>query len=451
MTSVMAEKGAHGTRGDGVSAAGRSLTGLLTYRRQYSTTRTVLTVMAVLLAVTMLAAVVWAVVVDPYAFVIVLVAALLAAVGRYVATTHGASILLASTFAAGAVVVWISVASDLGVWPVLAAAAGLGLTGTHLCARTRHLPVTPAAVVCHWLMVAALFAVPWVGVAAVWAAVAIIVVVTAIQLDLPGYVRFVSAARRSRIPVLRTRMRRRTVGLRAPAMMSEDNIAHGLEAEQATAEVLDTLGPQYVVLHSRCVPGSNADIDHLIVGPHGVAVVDSKYRTGSLELRDRAVSCDSEQVRVRAEHVRCEAPDQCEDVPDESLSSAEISSRHHNYDILAADFYQCETWPEWYLNGRPANASLMSAVAWETWMVEQALVVPSGNSLPVAVAVYGARMSDEQAVVVAFADNGAQPRAVSTVHYSAIADWVRGLPAIIGDGQMVADLAVVVDYLFPRK
>jgi hypothetical protein len=39
-----------------------------------------------------------------------------------------------------------------------------------------------------------------------------------------------------------------------------------------------------VVLHDLAVPGSRANIDHLVVGPGGVFVIDSKHYRGRLQL-----------------------------------------------------------------------------------------------------------------------------------------------------------------------
>lgn len=61
----------------------------------------------------------------------------------------------------------------------------------------------------------------------------------------------------------------------------------GAEGERRVAEVLtDVKGIE--VLHDRRVPGSRANIDHLVVGPAGVFVIDAKkYKEGSaVEARD---------------------------------------------------------------------------------------------------------------------------------------------------------------------
>lgn len=62
----------------------------------------------------------------------------------------------------------------------------------------------------------------------------------------------------------------------------------GAEGEERVAEVLcDLVGIE--ALHDRLVPGSRANIDHVAVGPAGVAVVDAKkYKAGSaVEIKDR--------------------------------------------------------------------------------------------------------------------------------------------------------------------
>jgi len=59
----------------------------------------------------------------------------------------------------------------------------------------------------------------------------------------------------------------------------------GAEGEQRVAEVMAT-ATGVEVLHDRRVPGSKANIDHIVVGPKGVFVVDAKKYTGEIEVRD---------------------------------------------------------------------------------------------------------------------------------------------------------------------
>jgi hypothetical protein len=57
----------------------------------------------------------------------------------------------------------------------------------------------------------------------------------------------------------------------------------GAHGERHTAHLLDRLTRDgFVVFHDLAVPGSPANVDHLVVGPSGVFVVDSKQWTGSV-------------------------------------------------------------------------------------------------------------------------------------------------------------------------
>jgi hypothetical protein len=65
-----------------------------------------------------------------------------------------------------------------------------------------------------------------------------------------------------------------------------DRWARGAAGEVATAEVLGQLSPhRWVVLHDLALPGSRANVDHLVIGPTGVWVVDSKAYRARLEVR----------------------------------------------------------------------------------------------------------------------------------------------------------------------
>jgi hypothetical protein len=57
----------------------------------------------------------------------------------------------------------------------------------------------------------------------------------------------------------------------------------GAEGERRTARLLERLtGDGFVVFHDLAVPGSPANVDHLVIGPTGVFVIDSKQWTGSV-------------------------------------------------------------------------------------------------------------------------------------------------------------------------
>jgi hypothetical protein len=68
---------------------------------------------------------------------------------------------------------------------------------------------------------------------------------------------------------------------------SPDAVAwrRGAAGERRTARLLDPLERHgWAILHDLAVPGSRANIDHLVIGPGGVFVVDSKQYRGRLRL-----------------------------------------------------------------------------------------------------------------------------------------------------------------------
>ncbi len=57
----------------------------------------------------------------------------------------------------------------------------------------------------------------------------------------------------------------------------------GAKGERHTARLLDRLVRDgFVVFHDLAVPGSHANVDHLVIGPTGLFVIDSKQWTGSV-------------------------------------------------------------------------------------------------------------------------------------------------------------------------
>jgi Nuclease-related domain len=57
----------------------------------------------------------------------------------------------------------------------------------------------------------------------------------------------------------------------------------GAEGERHTGRLLDRLTRDgYVVFHDLAVPGSLANVDHLVIGPTGVFIIDTKQWTGSV-------------------------------------------------------------------------------------------------------------------------------------------------------------------------
>lgn len=62
----------------------------------------------------------------------------------------------------------------------------------------------------------------------------------------------------------------------------------GAAGERRVGAALDAIGREDVVaLHDRRIPGKLANIDHVVVGPSGVFVVDTKNYDGALTVRDR--------------------------------------------------------------------------------------------------------------------------------------------------------------------
>jgi hypothetical protein len=60
--------------------------------------------------------------------------------------------------------------------------------------------------------------------------------------------------------------------------------AKGAVGEQKLAQALAGL-PDVIALHDRKVPGTLGNIDHLVVGPAGLFVVDAKHYKGSIRIR----------------------------------------------------------------------------------------------------------------------------------------------------------------------
>jgi len=60
-----------------------------------------------------------------------------------------------------------------------------------------------------------------------------------------------------------------------------------------------------VVLHDRRVPGSRANIDHLVVCPSGVFVVDAKLYTGEVHVKDVGGLFSGRDLRLFVGHRDC--------------------------------------------------------------------------------------------------------------------------------------------------
>src|SRR3954452_1644252 len=66
----------------------------------------------------------------------------------------------------------------------------------------------------------------------------------------------------------------------------------GVVGEERVASLLAQLPPGWRVLHDRRkAPGSPANIDHIVIGPTGVHVLDAKNWSGRLWIGNRGVVC----------------------------------------------------------------------------------------------------------------------------------------------------------------
>jgi hypothetical protein len=73
-----------------------------------------------------------------------------------------------------------------------------------------------------------------------------------------------------------------------PSRTDADRWKQGAAGEQATASLLRPLTRRgYTVLHDRALGNSRANVDHLVIGPHGVAILDSKNWNKNTRIRAR--------------------------------------------------------------------------------------------------------------------------------------------------------------------
>jgi len=95
----------------------------------------------------------------------------------------------------------------------------------------------------------------------------------------------------------------------------------GATGERRTARLLASLERRgWAVLHDLAIPGSAANIDHLVIGPGGVIVVDSKRYRGRLRLDRDGMVWHGRQLLVSALRRVLWAADQA----DEVLGVAEV-------------------------------------------------------------------------------------------------------------------------------
>jgi hypothetical protein len=70
----------------------------------------------------------------------------------------------------------------------------------------------------------------------------------------------------------------------------------GADGERTTAALLQALPRRFVVGHDLAVPGSAANIDHVVIGPTGIFVIDTKAYRGRLGVRRRRLWAGRREV-----------------------------------------------------------------------------------------------------------------------------------------------------------
>jgi len=83
----------------------------------------------------------------------------------------------------------------------------------------------------------------------------------------------------------------------------------GAQGELRTGRLLEPLEAEgFRILHDRQIPGSRAaNIDHLVIGPPGIYVVETKSLGGSLQIRDNEVFVSGRRRTKMIDEVKREA------------------------------------------------------------------------------------------------------------------------------------------------
>lgn len=451
-------------RGDQLADVAGSLRGILRDRDRYERLQSILYGVLFVAIAAVVAMAVLVVMGHPLAAAWVGGGALLVAVvARFYTVTRGASVLLGSAAAAVVATTAVGFKVDVSWLELLIGVAAIGVTLLPLNRRRTRLPVAPVMAAGQWGTVALMFLTQWISYAPPIVALALCSALVWAVADRAADQRVMRAKSRSQIQAAMP-ADSMGLGVRIPPPMSVRNIEVGIEAEQATAEGLATLGSEYVVLHSRRIRGSNADLDHIVIGPHGVALVDSKYRTGEMTYReldfqtvDGTVVGSPDSTQAPLQEAAVEAAAEADDVapadqPDEALPQAALEARQRAYEVFRVSEFAGKPARvgEWHLNGFPATSALASSTAWEASQIEKALKMPEGTTIPVLLSIHGARMDRESATIPLFDKVGLHERDAIVCHVRAVAEEIRQLPRILTDQTKIDDLAVVVDDLFPR-
>jgi hypothetical protein len=82
----------------------------------------------------------------------------------------------------------------------------------------------------------------------------------------------------------------------------------GAEGELRTGRLLEPLEREgFRILHDRKIPGSRANIDHIVIGPPGIFVVETKSLGGSLQIRGNDVFVAGRRKTRMIDEVKREA------------------------------------------------------------------------------------------------------------------------------------------------
>ena len=98
-------------------------------------------------------------------------------------------------------------------------------------------------------------------------------------------------------------------GLLAWTMLSSErrmrSYMKGARGEEAVARALQQFPGEYTIFHGVMLPGSVKDIDHVVVGPSGVFVVETKNWAGRIDVLDgRVLYNGQEPTRPPVEQAR---------------------------------------------------------------------------------------------------------------------------------------------------
>lgn len=419
-----------GPKGDPPESAARGLRAIVRAHRTYRYGRVGILTGKIAAAVCTAGAIQQGLFGDPWAGVVLLGAAItVASLTNYAVTMLGVAMMTASAALAAGTVLFLGAHHSLG-WGLRIASLAAVAAATVLPIRARHrqLPVTPTAVTGQWLVPIGLTASTTIGTGvASMVTVAALLSLWAYQGDLRKWCSARLAARRSQIPMNPGSQRAGAIIGLHPPDMTEANLARGIESELATAAELAKLGPQWTVLHSRALPGTNVDVDHIAIGPPGAIVIDSKYRTGELTYESSTQTAALDVAPIDGDF---------DDFLDQVFG---VSDRPGDTPRQV-----------WMLNGSPADPMAVAAV-FEGACVDDLLDMPEGQLVtPVIIAMHGAQMSTAHGPMDVY-DRGRYRNTVEVVHASEIVAYLESMPTLGRPQEFIDDLATVVDYLLPRK